>query len=133
MSPRGRPTGLARALYEPARNGPVSSTGRRDSVPLGKGFMVDSSGEFKAASLFCSRCKRATPVRKQLLLVLPTGHKYDYVCGECGTQVGGKTDSDSQEFHRWASSGEGLVSELWSAVLKVTWSRRNVLPDRFFP
>ena len=58
--------------------------------------------EFEAASLFCPRCRRATPVRKKLLLILPTGNKYDYVCGECGTPVGGKTDNDPTEFYRAA-------------------------------
>ena len=66
--------------------------------------MVDSFGELEASSLFCPRCKQATPVRKKLLLVLPSGNKYDYTCGVCGTQVGGKTDSDSSEFHRVASA-----------------------------
>lgn len=65
--------------------------------------MVDSFGELEASSLFCARCKRATPVRKKLLLVLPTGSKYDYMCSVCGTQVGGKVDSDTRDFHRVAS------------------------------
>jgi hypothetical protein len=66
--------------------------------------MVDSFGELEASSLFCARCKQATPVRKKLLLVLPTGTKYDYTCSMCGTQVGGKLDSDSSDFHRVASA-----------------------------
>ncbi len=66
--------------------------------------MADSFGELEAASLFCPRCKRANPVRKSLLLVLPDGTKYDYACSVCGAQVGGKTDSDSREFHRIASA-----------------------------
>lgn len=66
--------------------------------------MVDSFREFEASSLFCPRCKQANPVRKQLLLVLPDGTKYDYTCRVCGTQVGGKTDSDSSEFHQLASA-----------------------------
>lgn len=66
--------------------------------------MVDSFGELEASSLFCPRCKQATPVRKKLLLVLPSGNKYDYACGVCGTQVGAKTDSDSSDFHRVASA-----------------------------
>ena len=66
--------------------------------------MLDSFGELEASSLFCPRCKQATPVRKKLLLVLPSGNKYDYTCGVCGTQVGGKTDSDSSDFHRVASA-----------------------------
>jgi len=66
--------------------------------------MVDSFGQLEASSLFCPRCKTANPVRKTLLLVLPNGNKYDYTCSVCGTQVGGKTDSDSQEFYRIASA-----------------------------
>jgi|GEM_PF-1032534 hypothetical protein len=71
--------------------------------------MADSFGELEAASLFCSRCKRANPVRKTLLLVLPTATKYDYACSVCGAQVGGKTDSDSSEFHRIASASRRSV------------------------
>lgn len=59
----------------------------------------DSFKEFEATTLFCARCKQATAVRKRLLLVLPTGNKYDYACGVCGTMVGGKTDSDATDFH----------------------------------
>lgn len=55
--------------------------------------------EFEAQSLFCPRCRRAVPVRKKLLLVLPTGNKYDYVCQDCGTAVGGKDDRDPTVFH----------------------------------
>ena len=66
--------------------------------------MSDSFGELEAASLFCPRCKKANPVRKALLLVLPDGKRYDYACSVCGTQVGGKTDSDSSEFNRIASA-----------------------------
>ena len=68
--------------------------------------MVDSFGELEAATLFCPRCKTANPVRKSLLLVLPDGNKYDYTCSACGTQVGGKTDSDSRDFHRIASASK---------------------------
>jgi hypothetical protein len=66
--------------------------------------MADSFGELEASSLFCPRCKQANPVRKRLLLVLPSGNKYDYACSVCGTQVGGKTDSNSSDFHRIARS-----------------------------
>jgi hypothetical protein len=64
----------------------------------------DSFKEFEATTLFCARCNQATAVRKRLLLVLPTGNKYDYTCSVCGTQVGGKTDSNSSDFHRVASA-----------------------------
>lgn len=55
--------------------------------------------DFEASSLFCPRCRRATPARKKLLLVLPTGNKYDYLCAECGTPVGVKTDT-ARDFYR---------------------------------
>jgi len=50
--------------------------------------------ELEAASLFCSKCKQAVPVRKKLLLVLPEGEKYDYLCAHCGTPVGSKTSRE---------------------------------------
>ncbi len=65
----------------------------------------DSFEEFEATTLFCPRCRRATQTRKRLLLVLPTGHKYDYLCAECGAAVGGKTDNDSTDFYRTTTFG----------------------------
>jgi len=60
----------------------------------------DSFDQFEATSLFCPKCRRATQARKRLLLVLPDGNKYDYLCAECGTAVGGKTDNDPTDFLR---------------------------------
>ncbi len=44
--------------------------------------------DFEASSLFCPTCRAAQPVRRRLLLVLPTGDLYDYTCRVCGTSVG---------------------------------------------
>jgi len=52
----------------------------------------------EASELFCPTCRSAQPVRRHLLLVLPTGNKYEYRCAVCGTPVGGKDDSDSREY-----------------------------------
>ncbi len=60
----------------------------------------ESYGEFEASSLFCPHCRRAQPVRKKLLLVLPTGNQYDYVCQACGQLVGGKVDDSREAFRR---------------------------------
>ena len=68
----------------------------------------ESFGEFEATSLFCPRCRRATPARAKLLLVLPSGNKYDYVCAECGTAVGAKTDNDTSDFYRTAPRPRAL-------------------------
>jgi hypothetical protein len=48
--------------------------------------------EFDATELYCPRCKRAVPVRKRLLLVLPEGDKYEYLCAICSESVGSKID-----------------------------------------
>lgn len=58
--------------------------------------------EFEASALYCARCRRAVAVRKKLLLILPTGAQYDYVCHECGSPVGSKLDQDPTEFRRTA-------------------------------
>jgi hypothetical protein len=52
----------------------------------------------EASELFCPTCQDARPVRRHLLLVLPTGTKYDYRCAACGTRVGGKEDTDPSEY-----------------------------------
>mgnify|MGYP001822762702 CR=1 FL=1 len=44
--------------------------------------------EFQASALYCPRCKTARPVRERLLLVLPDGELYEYLCSACGTSVG---------------------------------------------
>lgn len=59
---------------------------------------TDSYGEFEVSELFCAKCKRATPVRRRLLLVLPSGNKYDYLCSVCGSSVGEKMDDDTSAF-----------------------------------
>ncbi|QTA89929.1 hypothetical protein [Desulfonema magnum] len=59
------------------------------------GERTRSPGMFKdldATELYCPKCKRAVPVRKRLLLVLPEGDKYEYRCVFCAESVGMKTD-----------------------------------------
>lgn len=52
--------------------------------------------EFDATELFCPRCRRAVRVRKRLLLVLPEGDKYEYLCAVCSSTVGTKISRDQQ-------------------------------------
>lgn len=47
--------------------------------------------DFDATELYCPKCRKAVPVRKRLLLILSNGDKYDYSCVYCGTSVGDKT------------------------------------------
>ena len=44
--------------------------------------------ELQASALFCGRCQTARPVRERLLLVLPDGELYEYLCATCGASVG---------------------------------------------
>jgi hypothetical protein len=53
---------------------------------------ADVYEEFDATELYCQRCKQAVPVRKRLLLVLPEGDKYEYLCAFCSATVGTKMD-----------------------------------------
>jgi hypothetical protein len=39
------------------------------------------------------------PVRKRLLLVLPEGDKYEYLCAACSTTVGDKIERDTEGIH----------------------------------
>jgi hypothetical protein len=50
--------------------------------------------KLEASALFCLKCKKAVPVRKKLLLTLPEGDKYDYLCTECGSPVGSKISKE---------------------------------------
>ncbi len=42
----------------------------------------------EATMLACPRCRQAMPVRKRLLLILPEGDKYEYLCQRCGSTCG---------------------------------------------
>jgi hypothetical protein len=44
--------------------------------------------ELQASELFCGRCQTSRPVRERLLLVLPDGELYEYLCSVCGASVG---------------------------------------------
>lgn len=59
---------------------------------------ASSFEELEASEIFCPKCRKARPVRKFLLIVLPTGNKYDYRCAVCGTSVASKMDDDRSGF-----------------------------------
>ena len=62
----------------------------------------------EVSEVFCPTCRRAQPVRQHLLLVLPTGNKYEYRCAVCGTSLGGKDDGDSSEYDELMRRSSGL-------------------------
>jgi len=55
------------------------------AVPRGAGPQFE---ELQASVLFCGRCRAPQPVRERLLLVLPDGELYEYLCASCGESVG---------------------------------------------
>ena len=53
--------------------------------------------QFEATSLYCPHCREAVPVRKKLLLILPEGDEYEYLCTRCGSSVGIKLEKGKEE------------------------------------
>ena len=52
--------------------------------------------EFDATELYCPKCRQAVPVRKRLLLVIPEGDMYEYLCEYCSESVGTKIDKQEK-------------------------------------
>ncbi len=59
--------------------------------------MAEGYEQFEATSLYCPHCKEAVPVRKKLLLILPEGDEYEYLCSRCGSSVGIKMEKEREE------------------------------------
>ncbi len=53
--------------------------------------MAEQFGDFIASELYCPKCQRAQPVRERLLLVLPSGELYEYLCARCAASLGKRT------------------------------------------
>jgi hypothetical protein len=50
--------------------------------------------QLEATLLYCPRCRQAMPVRKKLLLILPEGNKFEYLCTVCSSTCGDKIEPD---------------------------------------
>ena len=61
----------------------------------------DSFDQLEASLLLCPKCRVAVPVRKRLLLILPEGDKYEYVCTRCGSVCGDKMQRDTPSQRRY--------------------------------
>lgn len=53
--------------------------------------------QLEATVLYCPQCKAAVPVRKRLLMVLPEGDKFEYLCSYCVSSLGTKVEPQSKE------------------------------------
>ncbi len=50
-----------------------------------------------ATRLYCPNCRASMPVRERLLLVLPDGDLYEYLCRNCGETLGDKKVSKGHD------------------------------------
>ncbi|MBM3838480.1 MAG: hypothetical protein FJ398_11040 [Verrucomicrobia bacterium] len=55
--------------------------------------MREQFRNFTASELYCPKCKASQPVREKLLLVLPSGELYEFLCTRCATSLGKRTVS----------------------------------------
>lgn len=53
--------------------------------------MTQQFGQFTASELYCPKCRSSQPVREKLLLVLPSGELYEFLCSRCATSLGKRT------------------------------------------
>jgi hypothetical protein len=51
---------------------------------------MNQYGDLQATYLYCNRCGGSMPVEERLLLILPDGYLFDYVCTNCRGVVGDK-------------------------------------------
>jgi hypothetical protein len=65
--------------------------------PIAPGKPPSAFDQFEASELFCSRCRKAVPVRKRLLLILPEGDKYEYLCAFCSNSLGTKMEYEERD------------------------------------
>ena len=54
----------------------------------------DAFEQLEASLLRCPQCREAVPVRKRLLLILPQGNKFEYLCSRCTAVCGDKIEPD---------------------------------------
>ena len=68
------------------------------SEPEGSADAPAQFEQLRATHLYCPTCRRSMPTREKLLLVVPgAGDLYGYSCAQCGTDVGTRTDNESQQ------------------------------------
>jgi len=61
---------------------------------------IDENSQYQdlvATKLYCSHCGTSMPVLERLLLILPDGYLYEYICKGCGEVIGDKKATLSQE------------------------------------
>jgi len=64
-----------------------------------EGLYMDNASfrQLEATALYCPQCKVAVPVRKRLLIILPEGEKFEYLCTYCSASLGTKIEPLTKE------------------------------------
>jgi hypothetical protein len=65
---------------------------RRGPMPQARTADKRQFDKLTATELYCPKCRKAVPVTERLLLVLPEGDKYEYLCVYCGQSVGDRIE-----------------------------------------
>lgn len=55
------------------------------------GPMMQQFNKLTASEIYCPKCRASQPVRERLLLVLPSGELYEFLCTRCGSSLGKRT------------------------------------------
>lgn len=79
-------------ILKPLEADYISVADRRDNVRTP--MAGDAFEQLEASLLFCPKCRSAMPVRKRLLLILPQGNKFEYLCSRCASICGDKIEPD---------------------------------------
>lgn len=58
---------------------------------------MEQYDDLQATYLYCNNCQGSMPVREKLLLILPDGYLFEYLCTGCGEPLGDKKTKLSQE------------------------------------
>ncbi len=69
---------------------PIAPVRGSMSYQRGRAGKPEAYRDFTATELYCPKCRQAMAVREKMLLVLPDGDLFDYVCSKCGTSVGSR-------------------------------------------
>ncbi len=92
--------------------------------------MPPQFGKFSASELYCPKCRKSQPVRERLLLVLPSGELYDYLCSVCATSLGSRTVSGPALMTAAAPPSRSTVPRKRASTGRAVGQRQSLPPFR---
>jgi len=76
---------------EACRREALRRTGLMEEEAQPAGAPAAQFQQLTATHLYCPACRQSMPTKERLLLTLPGGNLYGYMCARCGADVGTKT------------------------------------------